>query len=302
MGRRARFWPIAAGLTILSATVAWGQASSQASEPPTAAAAAPSRVGAQELAQGGGDGAAVFADNCAECHGDNGEGEPGVFPPLAGNPNAADGDHVATVVTEGLSGPLEVLGQSYNNVMDPLDLSDDDLAAVVEYVGGLAGNGGGGETPSSTTPPEPPETGGVAAGRDLFVGGTQLTEGGPACAACHTAGSVGNHGGSGLGPDLTDVAERRGGELGLAAWLSDPPTETMAELFATDPLTEAELADLSAFLVDAPEQDDPDGAVDTLALAGVVGALILLGGMAVAFRGMRQTYVERLKAKAAEKR
>jgi mono/diheme cytochrome c family protein len=290
------------GLTVLSATVAWSQASSQASEPLTAAAAAPSRVGAQELAQGGGDGAAVFADNCAECHGDNGEGEPGVFPPLAGNPNAADGDHVATVVTEGLSGPLEVLGQSYNNVMDPLDLCDDDLAAVVEYVGGLAGNGGGGETPSSTTPPEPPETGGVAAGRDLFVGGTQLTEGGPACAACHTAGSVGNHGGSGLGPDLTDVAERRGGELGLAAWLSDPPTETMAELFATDPLTEAELADLSAFLVDAPEQDDPDGAVDTLALAGVVGALILLGGMAVAFRGMRQTYVERLKAKAAKKR
>lgn len=299
---RARFWPVAVGLMILSAVVAWGQASSQASEPVTAVAAAPSQVGAQDLAQGGGDGAQIFADNCASCHGDTGAGVPGTFPPLAGNPNAADADYVATVVNDGLSGPIEVLGETFDGVMPAVDLAPDDVAAVAEHVTGLAGDGGGGGTPSSTTPPEPPETGGVAAGRDLFVGGTQLTEGGPACAGCHTAGSVGNRGGPGFGPDLTDVADRLGGEAGLAGWLTNPPTETMTELFADDPLTEAEIADLSAFLVDAPEQDDPDGAVDTLALAGVVGALILLGGMAVAFRGMRQTYVERLKAKAAKKR
>jgi mono/diheme cytochrome c family protein len=302
VARRVGFWPIAVGLMILGATAAWGQASSQASEPVTAVAVAPSPVGAQELAQGGGDGAAIFADSCASCHGANGEGVPGTFPPLAGNPNAADAEYVAGVAVDGLSGPIEVLGETYDSVMPSQELSSDEAAAVAEFVSGLAGDGGGDETPTSTTAAEPPEAGEVAAGRDLFVGGTQLTEGGPACAACHTAGSVGNRGGPGLGPDLTDVAERLGGEAGLAGWLANPPTETMTELFADDPLTEAEIADLSVFLVDAPEQDDPDGSVDTLALAGVVGALILFGGMAVAYRGMRQTYVERLKAKAGAER
>jgi ribose/xylose/arabinose/galactoside ABC-type transport system permease subunit len=60
-------------------------------------------------------------------------------------------------------------------------------------------------------------------------------------------------------------------------------------------------SDVSVFLADAPEQDAPDNSIDTLALAGIAGALILLAGMAVAYRGMRQTYVELLKAKAGGK-
>jgi len=284
-----RLWLIVVGLTVLSALGAWARVS-QAS-PATPAEPAVLAVPAQ-----GADGAAVFADNCASCHGAGGEGVPGTFPPLAGNPNAADAEYVAGVVTDGLTGPIEVLGESFDSAMPAAELSEDELAAVVDHVAGLADSGGDDdETPTSTT--EPPEGGDVAQGRELFIGATQLAEGGPACAACHTAGSVGNHGGSGLGPDLTEVADRLGGEAGLVGWLGNPPTETMIQLFADHPMTPTEIADLSVFLVDAPEQDAPDDSVDTLALAGAAGALILLAGMAVAFRGMRQTYVERLRSR-----
>ena len=76
----------------------------------------------------------------------------------------------------------------------------------------------------------------------------------------------------------------------------------MTEIFADNPLTAADIADLSAFLVDAPNRTAPLDAVDSLLLAGVVGVLVLLGGMAIAYRGMRQTYAERLQAKTGARR
>jgi mono/diheme cytochrome c family protein len=134
-------------------------------------------------------------------------------------------------------------------------------------------------------------------GRDLFTGSQRLDAGGGSCASCHTAGDVGNLGGRSLGPDLTDVYQRFGGEAGTSAWLANPASPTMIPIFGDKPLTESEIDDIVAFLADAPDQDQPSTSVDWLTLAGLAGVMILIGGMALAWRGMRQTYVQTLRSR-----
>ncbi len=241
------------------------------------------------------DGAQVFAENCASCHQLGGTGIVGRFPPLAGNPSAADPVYVEGIIRNGLSGPVEILGVSYDDTMDPFpDLSEDDLAAVVAYVGSIAGRD---PSASSSTVPAPAEPGDVDEGRALFVGSDRLENGGAACASCHTAGNVGNLGGWSLGPDLTDTHESFGGDAGLSAWLSSPASPTMRPIFGDRPMTEPEIADVVAFLGDAPSQSKPTDPGDGLILAGAGGLSILMVGMAIAWRGMRQTYAERLRSK-----
>ena len=263
-------------------------------------------------------GAALYAQHCASCHQAAGEGLDGTFPPLAGNPAAADLAYVETVIRDGVSGPLEVAGISYDAVMPPVAaLTDDaDIQAVADFVATLAAadNNAGNNTTATTTPdssdtaddseagaPAGPIVGDADRGHELFIGATRFEHGGAACAGCHTAGSVGNLGGRSLGPDLTDTFETLGGEPGLTGWLIAPPSPTMQPLFADRPLTDAEVADLIAFLGDAPNQDRPATGFDRLTLAGLGGVAILLAGMLLAWRGMRQTYVERLRSRPANR-
>ncbi|MCP3939354.1 MAG: c-type cytochrome [Actinomycetia bacterium] len=240
-------------------------------------------------------GADLYAQNCAGCHQAGGVGIEGTFPPLASNPAVADPAYVGGVITNGKSGPLEVLGVQYDSVMAPVaGLSADQVEAISEYVSGLAG---GDETTTSTTVATEAPTGGDAdRGRDLFIGAKRTSEGTSACASCHTAGDIGNLGGSSLGPDLTDVYAKLGGEAGLSAWLTNPPAPTMTPIFGDHPLTEAEIADLVAYLAEAPNDDEPSDQIDWLLLIGFIGAVVLFAGMAVAWRGMRRTYVETLRS------
>ncbi len=250
----------------------------------------PSRAGAQDIS-----GEDLFVANCSGCHQVGGVGVEGTFPPLAGNPAAADAAYVTATIQDGKSGAIEVLGVTYDGVMPPVTtLADDELAAVAEYVVGIAG----GAAPSPTEPTEPTPSGSpaVAMGEDLFLGSTRLSGGGPACAACHTAGEVGNLGGGSLGPDLTAVLDRLGGETGVTGWLAAPASPTMSPIFTDKPLTPEEIGHLVAFLADAPAQNQPNEDADWLLIAAVVGIVILFGGMAVIWRGMRQTYRETLRS------
>lgn len=251
--------------------------------------------GARALAQGGdvGEGATIYAENCVSCHQADGTGIPGTFPPLRGNPAVADTAYVEAVIQDGLSGPLDVNGEIYDSVMAAIVLSDDERSAVAAYVATLAP---GSETTGTTTP-APPEPGDNAGGQSLFEGASRFENGGAACVGCHTAGEVGNFGGPGLGPDLTDVFDELGGEVGLAAWLQSPPSQTMSPIFDDHPLTEGEIADVVAFLGVTPEQEKASSAVDWLTVGGLAATVALIGGMAIAWRGMRQTYVERLRSR-----
>jgi len=244
------------------------------------------------LARQDATGAAVYQAKCASCHQVDGAGIPGAFPPLAGNPKAADSAYVESVVTGGQSGPLEVLGATYNSVMPAVDISDEELAAVVAYVATLAD--GGGQPPSTTA--APPSEGDAASGEKLFKGTAGFVEGAAACAACHSAGDIGFRGGSGLGPDLSDVFTRFGGEAGLAAWLSSPASATMQPLFVDKPLSSGEIADLTAFLATTTDASSTGG-FDQVLIAGGLGLLALLGLMALFIRGPNESYNQRLRRK-----
>jgi ubiquinol-cytochrome c reductase cytochrome b subunit len=90
------------------------------------------------------NGAKVFASNCASCHGAQGQGAPGAFPPLANNPVVTgDPNKVIGIVTSGLHGQISVAGMSYNGQMPAWkgQLSTKDIADVVTYIrAGLGSN------------------------------------------------------------------------------------------------------------------------------------------------------------------
>jgi ubiquinol-cytochrome c reductase cytochrome b subunit len=88
-------------------------------------------------------GAAVFAANCASCHQANGQGQPGVFPPLAGSQYVlGDKTKLGHILLYGLNGKITVKGGNYNGQMPAWkgQLSNDDIAAVITYIRSSWGN------------------------------------------------------------------------------------------------------------------------------------------------------------------
>ncbi len=81
-------------------------------------------------------GLAVFSRTCIACHGPEGKGVPGAFPPLDGS-SWVTGDPTIPVriILGGLQGPIEVSGQKFENIMPPhTDLKDDEIADVATYI------------------------------------------------------------------------------------------------------------------------------------------------------------------------
>lgn len=79
----------------------------------------------------------VYARQCAQCHGAEGQGLAQLYPPLQGSDYLANRAAVVCAIRHGLQGPLVVSGQTYNAVMPPhtpAQLPEADLVAVVSYV------------------------------------------------------------------------------------------------------------------------------------------------------------------------
>jgi cbb3-type cytochrome c oxidase subunit III len=89
------------------------------------------------------DGKKIFATTCAVCHQANGEGQEGKFPPLAGSEwVAGDEAKMLRVILNGLTGPVEVAGETYDGAMPGWGptLKDADVAAVATYIRSAWGN------------------------------------------------------------------------------------------------------------------------------------------------------------------
>lgn len=96
-------------------------------------------VAGQRIANGG----QIFAANCQACHQASGQGLPGVFPPLAGSPwVSGNPDLLAQILLHGMTGPIEVLGATYNGAMPAFgaQLSNEEIAAVTSHVRSQWGN------------------------------------------------------------------------------------------------------------------------------------------------------------------
>jgi mono/diheme cytochrome c family protein len=93
-------------------------------------------------------------------------------------------------------------------------------------------------------------------GSALFLGTTRLKNKGPSCIACHEIAGEGFLGGGLLGPDLTEAYGRLGGKIAIAAWLSNPSSETMSPIYKKHPIDEDEVLPLVAFLKNKAEGKD----------------------------------------------
>ncbi len=83
----------------------------------------------------------VFSRTCIACHQINAEGLPGIFPPLAQSDFLnADKERAIGIVLHGKQGAITVKGKSFNGIMPPQNLSDQEVAAVLTYVYSSFGN------------------------------------------------------------------------------------------------------------------------------------------------------------------
>lgn len=80
---------------------------------------------------------------CASCHGNQGQGKPPTFPPMANSEWLELGNYaLGLIVLYGLRGEIEVAGQTYRGYMPPMQhISDEDIAALLSYINTTWGSG-----------------------------------------------------------------------------------------------------------------------------------------------------------------
>ncbi|SDL41167.1 c-type cytochrome [Kriegella aquimaris] len=94
-----------------------------------------------ELEESMARGAEIYTDFCVTCHLEKGEGVAYTFPPLAASDYIAKNREASIRgVKYGQQGEMVVNGVTYNNVMTPLGLEDDEIADVMNYVMNSWGN------------------------------------------------------------------------------------------------------------------------------------------------------------------
>lgn len=87
----------------------------------------------------------AYQQRCASCHLLNGQGTPGVFPPLDGS-EYVTGNMAAPIriLLHGIQGPITVKGAEYNSMMPAygisIAMSDEEAAAVLTYIRTSWGN------------------------------------------------------------------------------------------------------------------------------------------------------------------
>jgi len=89
------------------------------------------------------DGEQIYNTRCVSCHQMNGQGVPGTFPPL-NDTDWVNGDkgRLIRLLLSGLSGSIEVKGQTYSGTMPPWGgaLDDEEMAAITTYIRTNFGN------------------------------------------------------------------------------------------------------------------------------------------------------------------
>lgn len=193
-------------------------------------------------------GEALFTQACAACHG-IGQGRR-LGPDLRGVEERRQRDWLIRFIVD----PKKVLDsgdadaqtmlKEYGNVVMPGTGMDDAKAAVIlDYI-----------RSASTAAPVVQAPGDPVRGLAFFTGRTAMGGRAAACVACHAVAGLPVAGGGGaLGPDLTTIGSRLGGEAGLAAWLAAPPTSVMRKLFSDHPLQSSEARDIAVWLAMSKE-------------------------------------------------
>lgn len=91
----------------------------------------------------------VYDAVCLACHMADGSGVPGMHPPLSETDwVTGDKERLIEIVLNGMSGEIEVKGETYNSIMPPNShLTDKQIADVLTYIRTNFGNDAGEITP-----------------------------------------------------------------------------------------------------------------------------------------------------------
>ena len=107
---------------------------------PLARSADAGREGSPEFERG----KQLYLKNCFVCHQFNGQGLPGVYPPLAKSDFLlGDKERAIRILCEGLSGEIVVNGKKFTSAMPAVVLDDAEVADVLTYALNAWGNAGG---------------------------------------------------------------------------------------------------------------------------------------------------------------
>lgn len=91
----------------------------------------------------------IYNSQCITCHMEKGEGIESVFPPLAKSDYLmADKARSIRQIIEGASGEMVVNGKTYNGEMPAVDLTDEQVSDVLNFVRNSWGNKGAAVTPA----------------------------------------------------------------------------------------------------------------------------------------------------------
>jgi mono/diheme cytochrome c family protein len=110
---------------------------------PPVKGASPSSSGTSGTALGG---SSLFISNCSSCHGADGSGIRGAFPPLNGSSIVqGDKETLTKILLHGLQGQVTVKGDQYNGTMPAFGsvLSDEQISAILTYVRSMPDNKSG---------------------------------------------------------------------------------------------------------------------------------------------------------------
>ncbi len=267
---------------------------------------------ATSLRQSAEEGERIFQQQCAGCHTIGGGRLVG--PDLQGITSKRDRDWLVAFIRDPnamfASDPdAKALLDEYQVPMPSMGLTDEEIQAVLAYLESTAAapqQEQGGEEATATPPPSsaaetpaPLTKGDPNWGQRLFTGEEPLENGGTACVACHSVAGIGPLGGGTMGPDLTHVFSRYGGEKGLASALATLPFPVMREIYADHPLSPEEQAHLLAFFERA---DAGQPATTTLTLVftgiGVVGMVVLFGVLLIGWPRQRESLSDQLRRQA----
>ncbi len=221
------------------------------------------------------NGKQVYQTKCAACHTIGGGRLAG--PDLKGVTSQRDSAWLLRwlqvpnlMLAEGDATATQLL-QEYNNIPMPnLGVSEEEAVDILTYIEAVTLKGNG-----STQKVTQTISGDPVIGKALFVGQRGFTNAGPACIACHTTSDVIGLGGGTLGPDLTKVYTRYGGEMGLQPVLVGLPFPTMQGIFAEQPLNEEEAAHLRAYFAQTDSLAEKSSMDFTISMISIGGFIIL---------------------------
>jgi nitrite reductase (NO-forming) len=95
----------------------------------------------------------VYVTYCLSCHMDQGEGIEGVYPPLAkADYLMADKNRAIRQILYGATGDITVNGKVYSADMSGVDLNNQEVSDLINYITNSFGNKGGPTTPEQVQP------------------------------------------------------------------------------------------------------------------------------------------------------